>query len=254
MQLPFPFRLMLFGVVPLLPGCGGSSSSPSYSPTRVATHGPRSEAPRRESGSSVRVVPAAVQTGGSVRAASRSRAVGRTTVVVDIDETLCIADYNNLLWGIGSDGTTVLPGAQAALADMAANYDIIYLTARSRSLVDKTQNWLMANGFPDAPIYTAPQLADFIFQSDFKRKALGGICSRHENVMIGIGDKVKDAEAYRTHGLLPVVVNPWPGQRYSEQDVVLQDWSAVADFFRTRHSVLSNPDRLRDALASGRAF
>ena len=254
MQLPFPFRLMLFGVVPLLPGCGGSSSySPSYSPTRVATQSPN-RAASPASGRSVRVVPAAVRTGGSARPSSRSQATGRTTIVVDIDETLCLADYNNLLWGIGSDGTSALPGAQAALSDISTNYDIIYLTARSRSLVDKTQNWLMANGFPDAPIYTAPQLADFIFQSYFKRKAVGGICSRHENVMIGIGDKVKDAEAYRTHGLLPVVVNPWRGQRYSDQDIVLQDWSAVADFFRTRHAVLSDPGRLRDALASGRAF
>ena len=39
----------------------------------------------------------------------------RPVIAVDIDETLSKTDYTGLLWGIGGDNITPLPGAQATL-------------------------------------------------------------------------------------------------------------------------------------------
>ncbi len=168
----------------------------------------------------------------------------RPVLAVDVDETLCITDYTSLLWGIGKDKTKPLPGAQATMRSLAAKFDVIYVTARSRSLADKTRAWLNKFGFPSGRIVTSPTLGDFIFQSDFKRKAMASLKREYPNMVAGIGDKAKDAEAYRAVGIVPVIVNPWRNQKYRPDDNVCKNWSAVAAFFE------ANDSRLIDRLAN----
>jgi phosphoglycolate phosphatase-like HAD superfamily hydrolase len=175
----------------------------------------------------------------------------RPVVAVDIDETLCETDYTNLLWGIGRDETTPLPGARAALSELSRDYDLLYVTARSKSLAGKTTSWLKRHGFPEGRLITSPTLGDFIFQSGFKRAALRQLRREYPNLVVGIGDKAADAEAYRANRMVPVVVHPWAHHRYHADDVVLRDWSAVAGFFRDNRAVLRDPRRLNDALGRG---
>jgi hypothetical protein len=180
--------------------------------------------------------------------------VARPVIALDIDETLCITDYSYLLWGIGSDDSAPLPGAQAALTHLAVSFDLVYVTARSRSLSGKTKRWLERYGFPKGRLVMSPTVGDFIFQSGFKRRALSRLKSEYPNLVVGIGDKAADAKAYRASGMFPVVVNPWPRQKYRADDVILSDWTAVSAFFEENLDVLSDPDRMNGSLGPGRVW
>lgn len=173
-------------------------------------------------------------------------------IAVDVDETLSITDYNHLLWGIGDDDSTPLPGAQATLRRLSGEYDIVYVTARSKSLEDKTRRWLERHRFPAGRIVTSPTLGDFLLQSSFKRKVFAKLRREYPNLLIGIGDKTKDAEAYRKNGMVPVVVNPWKGHDYHDDDIVCRDWSAVAAFFARHRDTLRDTSRLAALLSAGR--
>ena len=151
----------------------------------------------------------------------------RITLVVDIDETLCVTDYNSVLWGIGSDDSRPLAGCVTVMRELASDYDILYLTARPDSVRGKTQRWLASKGFPQGRIVTSPTVGDFILQSDFKKNMLRRIGGGQKGMLIGIGDKAADGEAYRTNRMLSVVVNPWSTHRYHRNDVVLTNWPAL---------------------------
>jgi hypothetical protein len=196
----------------------------------------------------------ALRAGTKTSARAEGSPAQRPVLAVDIDETLCITDYTSLFWGIGKDTTAALPGAQATLNRLARWFDVVYVTARSRSLAGKTQRWLKKNGFPDGRLVTSPSLGDFIFQSGFKRRQLGELRSEYPNMVVGIGDKAKDAAAYRVNGMFPVIVNPRPNQRYRADDAVLQDWSAVRAFFEANRELLCDPRRMNEVLLRGRVI
>ena len=172
----------------------------------------------------------------------------RTTIVVDIDETLCITDYNCVLWGIGSDDSAPLRDARRVMRQLSERFDIVYLTARPTSCVPKTRRWLTSNGFPDGQIVGSPSLGDFLGQTGFKKKALRRLRAASERVLIGIGDKNTDAEAYRENGMLAIIVNPWSHQRYSRDDIVLHEWSRVGTFFEANADLFTAPGQLAEAI------
>lgn len=175
----------------------------------------------------------------------------RSVLAVDIDETLTKTDYQYLLWGIGSDDTLPLPGSQATLSRLAATFDIVYVTARSRSLRGKTERWLARHDFPQGRLVTSPTLGGFIFQGNYKRDVLRRLRREYPNMLVGIGDKEKDGKAYRRSGMVSLIVNPWPTQEYHEDDIVLRDWAAVSRFFEANHNVLSNPRLVERVLNGG---
>lgn len=172
----------------------------------------------------------------------------RTTLVVDIDETLCVTDYNSVLWGLGRDDSTPLPGAVSAMSRLAREYNIVYLTARPKSCENRTRRWLTSRGFPDGPLITSPTVGDFIGQTGFKKSMLARLQRQYGQMLIGIGDKPTDAEAYRQNGMLPVIVNPWRDRRYQNQEIIIQDWSGVLAFFERNRDVLTDSRRLADGL------
>ncbi|HOQ86024.1 MAG TPA: hypothetical protein PLQ89_09915 [Phycisphaerae bacterium] len=176
----------------------------------------------------------------------------RPVLAVDVDETLSVTDYQHLMWGIGHDDGRPLPGAQATLSRLSATFDIVYVTARSRSMKGKTERWLARHGFPAGRLVTAPTLGDFIFQGDFKQRIIRKLRNEYPNLVVGIGDKAKDGKAYRESGMISVIVNPWSDHKYHPNDVVLRDWSAVSEFFQANHELLSNPRRLNQDLSRGR--
>lgn len=186
--------------------------------------------------------------------ASRAKAVPerRTTIVVDVDETLCITDYNCVLWGIGSDDSRPLRDAQRVMRQLSERFDILYLTARPTSCIPKTRRWLTSNGFPDGQIVGSPSLGDFLGQTGFKKKALRRLREASDRILIGIGDKNTDAEAYRDNGMLAIIVNPWSHQRYSRNDIVLNEWSRVGTFFEANADLFTAPEQLAEAMSRNR--
>lgn len=187
----------------------------------------------------------------SLRPAGPSVSSERAVLAVDIDETLTKTDYQYLLWGIGTDDTLPLPGSQATLSRLAATFDIVYVTARSRSLKGKTERWLARHEFPQGRLVTSFTLGGFIFQGEYKRDVIRQLRREYPNMLAGIGDKPKDGMAYRRSSMVSLIVNPWPQQEYHEDDIVLRDWAAVSRFFEANHDVLSNPRLARKVLNGG---
>lgn len=223
------------------PSQAGTSSGRSYSPTPRRLAAPRMSVRPQERDGVAAGIPA-----------PHAIPAPRPMLAVDVDETLSVTDYNSVLWGIGKDDSKPLPGAQAALNRLAHSFEIIYVTARSRSMKDTTEAWLSRHGFPNGRVVTSPTVGDFIFQGDFKRKVIEKLRRENPNLVVGIGDKVKDGQAYRASRMISVIVNPWRGQKYHADDVVCRDWSAVAEFFQANHEVLSNPRTLNESLSRGR--
>jgi hypothetical protein len=175
----------------------------------------------------------------------------RTTIVVDIDETLCVTDYNSVLWGIGTDDSRPLASAPQTLTRLARDYEIIYLTARPKSSEKKSRRWLISRGFPDGRIITSPTLGDFLAQTGFKKSMLARLQRQYGRMLIGIGDKPTDAEAYRQNGMLPLVVNPWKDRRYRRGELIFRDWAGVEAFFERNRELLTDSPRLAEALRDG---
>ena len=173
---------------------------------------------------------------------------------MDVDETLCVTDYTSLVWGIGKDDSKPLPEAQATLQRLHGSFDIMYVTARSRSLERETRQWLSKHNFPAGRIVTSRTVGEFILQSNFKRKAFRKLRREYPNMVIGIGDKAKDGEAYRDNGMLAVIVNPWPDHDYHRDDIICRDWPAVQTFFDANRPTLSDPQRLSRQVDRGQMF
>jgi hypothetical protein len=175
----------------------------------------------------------------------------RTTIVVDIDDTLCVTDYNGVILGIGSDNSRPLDNAAQTLRALAEKYDILYLSARPAAVAYRTQRWLKANNFPDGPVLGSRNVVDFVSQTNFKKKTLARLQRERGNLLIGIGDRPRDVEAYRANQMLPIVVNPCRGGKFHQDDLVFQGWEGVAQFFEANEKTLEDPVNLAHNIRRG---
>jgi len=175
----------------------------------------------------------------------------RTTIVVDIDDTLCTTDYSCVILGVGSDNSRPFDCAAKTLHELAKKYNIVYLSARPSLVAHRTQRWLKANGFPDGQVLGSRNLIDFVAQTDFKKKTLARLQRQHGNLLIGIGDRPRDAEAYRANQMLPIVVNPCRGGKFHSNDLVFNDWKSVERFFQANEKALQDPTSLAENIRKG---
>jgi phosphatidate phosphatase APP1 len=194
------------------------------------------------------IPPAVSGEGQAVQVASRTYMPHTMTLVVDIDETLCVTDYTNVFWGIGRDDSRPLPNAARIMNSLSRDFRIVYLTARPRNLLEKTRRWIAREGFPQGDIITAPNVLDLISQTTYKQKQLNRMRASYPNMLIGIGDKPTDADAYRKHGMLPVVVNPWRDRHYRAGELIMQDWQQLGEFFERNRDVLTDRPLLAEAM------
>jgi hypothetical protein len=168
---------------------------------------------------------------------------GRVILVVDIDHTISQTDFGNLL----KDQVQVsrpVPGARETLAELAKEYHILYLTARPRFLIEKTREWLTRYDFPPGPVAAAPRVWDAMRQLKYKQKALHRWREQWPNLLIGIGNRTSDIEAYASSRMLPVIVFQNGEEKHYSDAVVLQDWQFLRRFFSANHDVLTSPAEL----------
>ena len=227
-------------VVPSAGAAVAYSPSPAHVPRALPTPAPEDS-----------IGPTPTRSGAPADRGAAAPAGHRTTIVVDIDETLCITDYNCVLWGIGSDDSRPLAHAAETLNELARSYDIIYLTARPSSVAHRSRAWLNRHGFPKGELIGSPSIGDFLGQTGFKKKTLARLKRERKGLLIGIGDKPTDAEAYRENGMLALVVNPWEGKRYHPRDLIFRDWRGIARFFEANEGILMDPLRLASSIRTG---
>lgn len=178
----------------------------------------------------------------------------RIIIVVDIDDTISRTDLDDLLFDEKDDDSRPLKHSPRVLRHLSKDYQILYLTARPSFLLEKTRQWLEENDFPAAPVLVSHQKRDLLRQGVYKRRVLEGLQKTWPLVLIGIGDRGTDAEAYGGSRMLCLIVNPNRKDRFGRHVLMLPDWKAIDVFFATNRIILSDPERLRRVIAGQEPF
>jgi hypothetical protein len=172
----------------------------------------------------------------------------RVIVVVDVDHTLSQTDYSTLLTEPVDTESEPYEGAREVLTALDEAYELLYLTARPRFLLDKTREWLTRHGFPAAPLVTTRTVSDVLAQAERKRELLEQRKELWPNVLIGIGDKASDIEAYAATGMLSVIRAPADVSPDVPNVVLMADWTAIGRFFERQAETLADAEKLRGVI------
>ena len=173
-------------------------------------------------------------------------------IAIDLDETISMTDYLDLLWG-GGQASKPCKGSVEALNTLANDYQILYYSARPRTMIDRTRKWLVRNGFPPGPILFAANIGAAFDQGPAKGRLLSELHHKWPNVRIGIGDKSADVQCCAANGMLPIIVNPWLPS-YKESAVVVRDWSGLLEFFERHADTLKDMRALAQRIELGTPF
>jgi hypothetical protein len=176
----------------------------------------------------------------------------RTIVMVDIDDTVAHPDYDDLFFDAVDKDSHPVAGSHAGLNALAEHFHIAYLTGRPRFTLEKTHAWLETHGYPDGPVYTAEGFGEAIRHPEFKKDKLDALKSTWPNLLIGIGDRVTDLEAYDRFALLPLLCRPWDNEqqreRYGRNGLAFDGWSSLVNFFDANGATLRDPGELNKTL------
>jgi phosphatidate phosphatase APP1 len=148
--------------------------------------------------------------------------------ITDIDHT--IADVSSAGFIFKSVGSVrPLDGAREALERIVQRMQVVYLTARDHIFTRKTKEWLAIQGFPPAPVYLRRRTRFWTVPArDHKVSRLRELRLAFPNIRWGVGDLPGDAEAYREHGIPPILISPHPLPRVPEGTVQVARWSEIA--------------------------
>jgi len=177
----------------------------------------------------------------------------RVGLIVDVDETISITDYPSLALGVGTDDSRPYEHARDVLVRLSRDFEITYLTARPQWLTGHTRKWLKDKGFPPGTVLTTARMVDVYWPGAFKKRAIAALRRISPNLLIGIGDRHTDADAYVANGMLALIVNPRPSVVYHQHAEVLKDWRAIAAFFEEHAAMLRDPEALRTQYGVGGA-
>lgn len=169
---------------------------------------------------------------------------GRVGIIVDIDETISITDYPSLVFGVGTDESKPYHHAHDVLTELSREFEITYLTSRPQWLTGETRKWLAKHGFPAGTVLTTARMIDVYWPGPFKKRAIAALRRASPDLLIGIGDRHTDVEAYVGNNMLALVVNPRRNTVYHPRALVLQDWDQVRAFFENHAATLRAPRTL----------
>ncbi|MBN2562657.1 MAG: hypothetical protein JXQ75_17160 [Phycisphaerae bacterium] len=174
----------------------------------------------------------------------------RTAVAVDIDNTICHTDRDHLLFRATDRNSKPIAGSVQTLSAISHDFDIIYLTARPHPMLDKTRQWLAAHGFPDGPLITAPDWRSALRQQRYKRHALQRLRRYLPNLLIGIGDREADVEAYVANDMLAIRIRD-DHRAADHPSLVFRTWDEIGAVFTAHRAFLADPERLDRSLKNG---
>jgi len=176
---------------------------------------------------------------------------GRTIILCDIDGTVAETATRALLFHRQDTESRPLPGAAQTLHDLVGEYSLVFMTARPVAWYQKTHEWLVESGFPDAPVVLAPSVRSALSAEQYKSSTIAMIRKLFPDALIGIGNAETDSLAYTANGLLALMIDDGKKRRFRSEAVPMRSWKQVQEFFTANRDVLSNPKRLRALLADG---
>jgi hypothetical protein len=172
----------------------------------------------------------------------------RVIIAVDIDGTVSDTEYKDLILKKEDDESDPIKASRKVLTQLAADYHIMYFTARPRFLMDKTRLWLEEHQYPPGPIVMAPSIRKAIHPSGYKHRTLAGIREDWPNLLIGIGNKRGDAEAYGANEMLALIVSQADDQSFGRHAISFPDWKSLDRFLQANRAVLTDPEKLKKAV------
>jgi len=172
----------------------------------------------------------------------------RTAIAVDVDETISLTNYLNVIWG---DGLVSRPvkGSPEALRSLANDYQLVYYSARPRFMIRQTHQWLDKYGFPPGPIVFAGDFMAALRQSSAKAELLAALREKWPNLRIGIGDKHADVDACIANNMLPVIVNG-ARPKFRKNAIVVAGWESIPKFFEINRRSLDDDRRIAEFLSN----
>ncbi len=182
-----------------------------------------------------------------VRRWERSRVI----IAVDVDHTIAETDYEGVLIDDIDTKSKPIPGSIEVLNAMSRKYHLMYVTARPIFLFDETRQWLKMHGYPQAPLVMGPSASALVDQAELKENLLSWRRDHLPNLLIGIGDKETDAEAYAAVGMLSLILAPVEDESDVNQVFIVKDWVGIESFFNSNAGVLSDAGRLENVIRRG---
>lgn len=173
----------------------------------------------------------------------------KVIICVDIDDTISRTDLDDVFFDEEDEDSRPLRQSPETLQNLAEDYEILYLTARNSSLIDLTRKWLAQHGFPAAPVVVSHRKRDLLQQAEYKERILRALQKTWPNILIGIGDKGSDAEAYGERDMLTIIVLGKKRNNVGRHALIMPDWKTIQQFFKNNRQVLTNPKRCRLAIA-----
>ncbi len=143
----------------------------------------------------------------------------RPGLVLDLDGTILDRNLGESLrlYLLPSPRTgRIFSKARDVLRRLSHKAELVGVTARCFLASGNTGRWLRAQGLPDFPVLHAPFfLVREKARLRFKRRCLQRLKKAGFRLVLGVGDRGSDLEAYRAEGLFPVLVVPRPrGSRH----------------------------------------
>jgi len=132
-------------------------------------------------------------------------------LVVDLDHTI-----------VDAGAVEVIAGEPPAMADSRdvlwrlterEGFSLIYLTQRPAVLTRKSKLWLTANGFPPGVLVTSSRTKEAMGDTAaVKTRHLRELTARWPGIVIGIGDREGDVQAYLATGLRAYLIPDLGGE------------------------------------------
>lgn len=176
---------------------------------------------------------------------------GRIGIIVDIDGTVSHTDSMDVVTSKVSRKSRPIDLSPRVVKKLSETYNVAFLSARPRFLLEKSRRWIKEHGYPDVPLYTAPGLRRAMKPGEFKREALKQIRQAFPDVMIGIGDLESDAYAYGANNMLTLIVGQEPDEDFGNHALLLPNWQMLDRFFDANSELLLDPQRLQQTIEQG---
>lgn len=163
----------------------------------------------------------------------------KKAIVVDLDDTVVIRGLLDFFWlyltRTGAGGT-FYPNVASVIKELQRQHHIIALTARWDYCARNTLSTLAQEGINVPVVLSSSPLFNGKQRYTFKAAALTELRSRGFDLVLGVGDRWSDYEAYKQHGMLSIIIQPQTSverlckERRSDPDLIVlsnQDPSIV---------------------------
>jgi hypothetical protein len=172
----------------------------------------------------------------------------KVILVIDIDNTICNWEVRKIF---GGRTPTLIPveDSKETLVRLAERFQILYVTARPRRILEASREWLAEHGFPPGPVLTSPGVTEETPTVEQKQENIMEIKRDWPKVLIGIGNKASDATAYGRCRMLSIIVRPQKEEDHGDHSIFMPSWLVIAKLFEANLETLASAEKLEAVIA-----